>query len=124
MPEPVVLLVEDEPLVLLVAQDALEAGGYTVLPAQISSEALDVLDSRIGELSGLVTDIRLPGGPDGITDSPAKRSIRVLSGLWSANEVAISPSQPEHQCTNSHTDREGRERSLGTKCASRQPTGE
>lgn len=62
---PVVLLVEDEPLVLLVAQDALEAGGFTVLPAQLASEALSLLDSRIAELSGLVTDIRLPGGSDG-----------------------------------------------------------
>jgi CheY-like chemotaxis protein len=60
-----VLLVEDEPLILLVAQDALEAGGYTVLPVQLASEALEVLDSRIAELSGLVTDIRLPGGSDG-----------------------------------------------------------
>ena len=65
MQEPVILLVEDEPLVLLVAQDALEAGGYKVVPAQLASEALNVLDSRIGELSGLVTDIRLPGGSDG-----------------------------------------------------------
>jgi CheY-like chemotaxis protein len=65
VPEPVVLLVEDEPLVLLVAQDALEAGGYTVLPVQLATEALHVLDSRIAELSGLVTDIRLPGGVDG-----------------------------------------------------------
>lgn len=65
VPEPVVLLVEDEPLVLLVAQDALEAGGYTVLPVQLASEALEILDSRIAELSGLVTDIRLPGGSDG-----------------------------------------------------------
>ena len=30
MPEPIILLVEDEPLVLLVAQDGLEAGGFTV----------------------------------------------------------------------------------------------
>jgi CheY-like chemotaxis protein len=65
VPGPVVLLVEDEPLVLLVAQDALEAGGYTVVPVQLASEALEFLDSRISELSGLVTDIRLPGGPDG-----------------------------------------------------------
>ena len=65
MQEPIVLLVEDEPLVLLVAQDALEAGGYTVLPVQLASEALNVLDARIAELSGLVTDIRLPGGSDG-----------------------------------------------------------
>jgi len=57
--------VEDEPLVLLVAQDALEAGGYAVLPVQLASEAMDVLDTRIAELSGLVTDIRLPGGSDG-----------------------------------------------------------
>ena len=59
------MLVEDEPLVLLVAQDALEAGGYTVLPVQLASEALNVLDTRIAELSGLVTDIRLPSGSDG-----------------------------------------------------------
>jgi CheY-like chemotaxis protein len=65
MVAPVVLLVEDEPLVLLVAQDVLEAGGYTVLPVQHPSEALKVIDSRIGELSGLVTDVRLPGGADG-----------------------------------------------------------
>jgi CheY-like chemotaxis protein len=63
--EPVVLLVEDEPLVLLVAQDALEAGGYTVLPAQSVSEAVEVLEQRSSELAGLVTDIRLPGGSDG-----------------------------------------------------------
>ena len=65
MPEPVVLLVEDEPLILLVAQDALEAGGYTVLPVQVASEARSLLDTRIGDLAGLITDIRLPGGLDG-----------------------------------------------------------
>src|SRR3954451_25019629 len=65
VPEPVVLLVEDEPLVLLVAQDALEAGGYTVLPVHLASEALDSVDKRIAELAGLVTDIRLPGHTDG-----------------------------------------------------------
>ena len=76
MPEPVVLLVEDEPLVLLLAQDALEAGGYTVLPVQLSSEALDVLDRRGAELSGLVTDIRLPGGADGWEVARHARELR------------------------------------------------
>jgi CheY-like chemotaxis protein len=65
VPEPLVLLVEDEPLILLVAQDALEAGGYTVIPTQLGSEALSVLNSRFAELSGLVTDVRLPRGTDG-----------------------------------------------------------
>ena len=100
MPEPVVLLVEDEPLVLLVAQDALEAGGYAVVPVQLSPEALDVLDSRIGELSGLVTDIRLPGGPDGWeiarharelrSDLPIVYTTADSAGDWSAKGVPNS----------------------------------
>ena len=65
MSEPFVLLVEDEPLVLLVAQDALEAGGYTVLPTQLASEAMTILETRVAGLSGLVTDVRFPSGPDG-----------------------------------------------------------
>lgn len=65
MQAPIVLLVEDEPLVLLFAQDALEAGGYTVLSCQLASEALTLLDSRVSDLAGLVTDIRLPGDADG-----------------------------------------------------------
>ena len=65
MQAPIVLLVEDEPLVLLFAQDALEAGGYTVLPCQLASEALTLLDGRVSDFAGLVTDIRLPGNADG-----------------------------------------------------------
>lgn len=76
MPEPIILLVEDEPLILLVAQDALEAGGYTVLLAQLASEALSLLDSRCAELSGLVTDIRLPGGADGWEIARHARELR------------------------------------------------
>jgi len=76
VPEPVVLLVEDEPLVLLVAQDALQAGGFAVVPVQLSSEALSVLDERIAELSGLVTDIRLPGGADGWDIARHARELR------------------------------------------------
>jgi CheY-like chemotaxis protein len=100
VPEPVVLLVEDEPLVLLVAQDALEAGGYTVLPVQLSSEALHVLDSRISELAGLVTDIRLAGGPDGWEIARRARELRSdlpivyttadSAGDWSAKGVPNS----------------------------------
>jgi CheY-like chemotaxis protein len=74
--EPVVLLVEDEPLVLLIAQDALEAGGFAVLPVQLASEAMDILDGRIAELSGLVTDIRLPGGADGWEIARHARELR------------------------------------------------
>ena len=76
MPEPIILLVEDEPLVLLVAQDALEAGGFTVIPSQLASEALSLLDERDTELSGLVTDIRLPGGANGWEIARHARDLR------------------------------------------------
>ena len=76
MPEPVVLLIEDEPLVLLVAQDALEAGGYVVAPVIGGPEALAVLEERHGELAGLVTDVRLPGGTDGWEFARRARELR------------------------------------------------
>lgn len=98
--EPVVLLVEDEPLVLLVAQDALEAGGYTVLPVELASHALDVLHSRYAELAGLVTDIRLPGGSDGWEIARQARELRSdlpivyttadSAGEWAAKGVPNS----------------------------------
>lgn len=59
------LLVEDEPLILLSAQEALEAGGFTILPARGGEEAISLLDERVDELSGLITDVRLGAGPSG-----------------------------------------------------------
>ena len=100
MPEPIILLVEDEPLVLLVAQDALEAGGFTVIPSQLASEALSLLDERDTELSGLVTDIRLPGGANGWEIARHARELRAdipvvytttdSAGEWPAQGVPKS----------------------------------
>ena len=63
MPETLVLLVGDEPPVLLVAQNGLEGGGYTVLPVQVASEAMSILDSRSADVSGLVTDDSIASRP-------------------------------------------------------------
>lgn len=60
-----VLLVEDEALIMLATQDALEAGGYSVVTAASGLEAAEVLERRIEEISGLITDIRVGPGPDG-----------------------------------------------------------
>lgn len=59
------LLVEDEALILMIAQEALEEGGYTVLTAADGNEAMALLDDRHEQILGLVTDIRLGGSPDG-----------------------------------------------------------
>lgn len=100
MQEPIVLLVEDEPLVLLVAQDALEAGGFTVLTAELASEALNLLNSRSTDLAGLVTDIRLPGGADGWDIARRARELKAdlpviyttgdSAGAWPAKGVPNS----------------------------------
>jgi DNA-binding NtrC family response regulator len=58
------LLVEDELLISEMMQSALEDGGYTVLTADDGNEAINLIDTRINEIAGLITDIRLPG-PDG-----------------------------------------------------------
>ena len=63
--EPVLLLVEDDPLVLLVAQEALETGGYAVVVATNAAEAISALNDQSAQFAGLVTDVRLGDGPDG-----------------------------------------------------------
>ena len=76
MSEPLILLVEDEPLVLLVAQDAPEAGGYVVLPATSGPEAVAALDRQHGHFVGLVTDIRLGSPPNGWDVARHARELR------------------------------------------------
>jgi CheY-like chemotaxis protein len=71
-----ILLVEDEPLILLMAQDALEAGGYTVVAVDEAPSAIRILDEQVAELAGLVTDIRLPGGLDGWEIARHARELR------------------------------------------------
>jgi CheY-like chemotaxis protein len=65
MQDPILLLVEDDPLVMLVAQEALESGGYTVVSVAGGAEALAALDAGKTEFAGIVTDIRMGPGPDG-----------------------------------------------------------
>lgn len=65
MEEPVLLLVEDDALVVMVAEDALKLGGYAVRVATNGAEALLALDAPSAKFAGLVTDIGLGQGPDG-----------------------------------------------------------
>lgn len=60
-----ILLAEDEALIALATQDALEGAGFAVLRANDGGEALSLLESRSGDIQGLVTDVRLGTGPSG-----------------------------------------------------------
>ena len=60
----IVLLVEDETLVLMTVEAALQEAGFEVLPAHDGGQAIRLLEERVEELGVLVTDVKL-GDPDG-----------------------------------------------------------
>lgn len=64
--EPLVLLVEDEPLIRLATADALRFSGFRVVEAANGDEAVALL--RSGVRPHIVfTDVRMPGETDGLT---------------------------------------------------------
>jgi CheY-like chemotaxis protein len=62
---PVVLLVEDEPLVRMLGMDVLEEAGFEVVEAANADEALSHLQAR-PDVQVLFTDIDMPGKLDGL----------------------------------------------------------
>ncbi|BBP76970.1 response regulator [Pseudomonas gingeri NCPPB 3146 = LMG 5327] len=61
----VVLIVEDEPSILLVLSHYLAGEGYRVLQAANGEEAFKILATK-PNLDLMVTDFRLPGGVSGV----------------------------------------------------------
>lgn len=64
-PRPLVLVVEDDPLILIHSRLALEDAGYEALPVRDAGEALDLLAER-SDIRALFTDVRMPGALDGL----------------------------------------------------------
>ena len=60
-----VLIVEDEPLIRMVAQEALAALGYRTITAGGAAEALAILQAR-DDIALMLTDVSMPG-MDGVT---------------------------------------------------------
>jgi two-component system, response regulator PdtaR len=60
-----VLVVEDEPLVRMVAADAISAGGIRAWEAGDAVEALQILEKR-PQIRLVVTDVNMPGEIDGL----------------------------------------------------------
>lgn len=60
---PPVLVIEDEPSVLAFISSALERHGYHVVQATTATEGLRLL--REQEFSGVISDMRTPGGING-----------------------------------------------------------
>jgi CheY-like chemotaxis protein len=69
---PVVLIVEDEPLLRMNAMDMIEAAGFSVLAAASADEAIQILEVR-DDVQVVFTDVQLPGSMDGLKLAEAVR---------------------------------------------------
>jgi two-component system, response regulator PdtaR len=82
-PKPVVLVVEDEPLVLADAVAIIEDAGYEVIEAENADDAIDILKSR-SDIRVVFTDIEMPGSMDGL------KLARVVREKWPPVELIVT----------------------------------
>ena len=91
----VVLVVEDEPLILMLAIEMIRDAGFEPLWASNADEAIRILESR-GDIRIVFTDINMPGSMDGIRLAQAVRGrwppikIIVMSG-FSGGDLKLLP---------------------------------
>ncbi len=64
LPRPAVLVVDDEPLVRMMAHEILSSGGFDVIEAVNAQEALVLLDAR-PDTRLMFTDVNMPGSING-----------------------------------------------------------
>lgn len=72
MAKPVVLIVEDEPLLRMDAVDFIEEAGFEAIEAAHAEEAIAILRTR-NDIAVVFTDIEMPGTMDGIKLAHAVR---------------------------------------------------
>jgi DNA-binding NtrC family response regulator len=68
-----VLVVEDEPLLLLMAGDIVDDAGLEAILVPNADEAIRILEAR-NDISIVFTDVRMPGSMDGIRLAAAVRN--------------------------------------------------
>ena len=94
MSRPVVLLVEDEPLILIDALDSFERAGFHSIGSHNADEALGILEGR-KDVRVVVTDINIPGSMDGLKLAQAVRyrwppiELIVVSGKYNFRDEEL-----------------------------------
>jgi CheY-like chemotaxis protein len=96
---PVVLVVEDEPLLRMLAVQVVEEAGFIAIEARDADEAVILLESRT-DIALLFTDINMPGSMDGLKLAHAVRGrwppIKIL--LVSGKQQLQSSELPSNSC--------------------------
>jgi CheY-like chemotaxis protein len=80
---PVVLAVEDESLILMLAVDMIRDAGFDPLWASNADEAIRILESR-DDIKIVFTDINMPGSIDGI------KLARAVRGRWPPIRIIVT----------------------------------
>jgi CheY-like chemotaxis protein len=62
---PAILIVDDEPLIRLVAVETITKAGFEVIEAASADEAIQILERR-SDIRVIFTDIQMPGSMDGL----------------------------------------------------------
>ena len=94
---PVVLIVDDEPLLRMLAVEAVEDAGFVTLQAADADEAVTLLEAN-PDVALLFTDINMPGSMDGLALAHAVRNrwptikILVVSGQVKLRTSDLPPS--------------------------------
>jgi CheY-like chemotaxis protein len=94
---PVILLVEDEPLVRTLQVDILRDSGFWVVEAQDADEAFEILKGR-PDVKAVLTDVDMPGSIDGfefarlVAQGWPDVAILVISGKTAPGPRDLPPS--------------------------------
>jgi two-component system, response regulator PdtaR len=96
---PVVLIVEDERLLRILAVEVVEEAGFVAIEARDADEAVILLESRT-DIALLFTDINMPGSMDGLKLAHAVRNrwppIKIL--VVSGKQQLQSSDLPSNSC--------------------------
>lgn len=84
--QPLVLVVEDEPLVRMVAAEGLNDAGFEVIEAASADDALRILDER-DDVGVVFTDVDMPGAVDGV------ELARLVHERWPELRIVITSGQ-------------------------------
>lgn len=71
-----VLIAEDEPMIRLIIEEALQEAGYSVCASADGAEALACLEQPDQHFVAVVTDIRMPGSTSGWDVARRARELR------------------------------------------------
>jgi DNA-binding NtrC family response regulator len=63
---PAILVVEDDPLLLMAAVEVVQEAGFEALTAATADQALSILDARADDVRLVFTDVQMPGSMDGL----------------------------------------------------------